>query len=423
MARAVSCHVTEDRWALLYTALWRCTHNEPQLLDLRGDPLVRRLHERAKAVHRDCHKMHAFVRFRRVLDRDDGERFVAWFEPEHHIVERTAEFFRERFTNMRWSILTPRRSAHWEGAGKVWFTDGVERRLAPESDELEQAWRVYYRSIFNPARLKLDAMRAEMPQKYWRNLPEATEISALVTGSDDQLHRMLTTRKSSDDLQCGPPPSTYTQRLELAQGCVGQAPLSRLALALKSCGDCPLWTSATQAVPGCGPEDATIMLVGEQPGDQEDLRGEVFIGPAGQLLDRALLDVGLDRNALYLTNAVKHFKFTPRGKRRLHQRPNEAEQQACRPWLQREIALVNPRLIVCLGRTAARAVLGKSVHLDTVRGRVIQLPASYSLLVTAHPAAVLRVPGENGAAYAALVADLAIAAQWSEPGTLQGTPE
>ncbi len=422
LARAVSCHDTEDRWSLLYIALWRCTHGEPALLDLRGDPVVKALHDRASAVRRDCHKMHAFVRFRRVVDEEGGEeggeRFVAWFEPEHHIVERTADFFRERFSNMRWSILTPRRSAHWEAEGRVWFSEGVDRRLAPESDELEQAWRVYYRSIFNPARVKLDAMRSEMPQKYWRNLPESSEITSLVAASDERLQAMLSTRKSVDTLQCGPLPPAYSQQLDDALRNERQPPLTQLALAVKGCRDCPLWGPATQAVPGSGPATAAIMLVGEQPGDQEDLRGEVFIGPAGTVLDRALAAAGLERDGLYITNAVKHFKFSARGKRRLHQRPAESEVRACEPWLRREIEIVNPMVIVCLGATAARAVLGRPVAVGRERGRPIALTTGAHAIVTNHPAAVLRAgagnndPGRAAAGdqlFAGMVADLEMA--------------
>lgn len=415
LARAVSCHDSEDRWALLYMALWRCTHGEPALLDLRGDPLVKGLHDRASAVRRDCHKMHAFVRFRRVADDDGGERFVAWFEPEHHIVERTAGFFRERFSNMRWSILTPRRSAHWEGEGRVWFSAGVDRRLAPESDELEQAWRVYYRSIFNPARVKLEAMRSEMPQKYWRNLPESSEITALVAASDERVQAMLSAHKAADTLQCGPRPAAYAQQLDKAMRNRGQPPLEQLALAVKACRDCPLWGPATQAVPGSGPSTAPIMLVGEQPGDREDLRGEVFVGPAGGVLDRALAAAGLDRDALYITNAVKHFKFSASGKRRLHKRPAESEVRACEPWLLREIEIVNPLVIVCLGATAARAVLGRPVTVGAERGRPIALATGAQVIVTNHPAAVLRAgaassaPGRAAAGdqlFAGMVADL-----------------
>jgi DNA polymerase len=158
------------------------------------------------------------------------------------------------------------------------------------------------------------------------------------------------------------------------------------------CRGCPLWENATQTVFGHGPGTAKIMLVGEQPGDQEDLRGTPFVGPAGQLLDRALQDAGLRREDLYLTNAVKHFKWEPRGKRRLHKSPAAAESQACRPWLDREIELIRPRAIICLGATAAKALLGPSLHLQTDRGHLFPREGGGHILATIHPSYLLRLP-------------------------------
>ena len=176
LARDVLCHSDVSRFGLLYRLLWRL-RSEPRLLDNRADADVDTARRLARSVRRDSHKMKAFVRFRRVED-DVGEAFVAWFEPQHHIVERTAPFFARRFAGMRWSIVTPDRSAHWDGRALT-YGDGADRRDCPDSDALENHWRVYYSSIFNPARLKLDAMRAEMPVRYWRNLPESRLIPEL----------------------------------------------------------------------------------------------------------------------------------------------------------------------------------------------------------------------------------------------------
>jgi DNA polymerase len=178
------------------------------------------------------------------------------------------------------------------------------------------------------------------------------------------------------------------------------------------CRDCPLWKNATQTVFGAGPESARIMFVGEQPGDQEDRVGEPFVGPAGKLLDRALVDAAVDRKATYVTNAVKHFKWEPRGKRRIHKKPNELEISACHQWLERELALVRPALIVALGATAARAVFGRTTAIEKNRGRIIagaqaKIPLEADLLVTVHPSFLLRVPDEDrDAAYERFVADL-----------------
>ena len=177
-----------------------------------------------------------------------------------------------------------------------------------------------------------------------------------------------------------------------------------------TCRACGLWEHATQVVLGEGAQPAPLMLVGEQPGNDEDLQGRPFVGPAGQLLDDALQEAGIQRSNSYITNAVKHFKFVPRAQRRIHQKPNVSEVKACKPWLVEEIALVQPQLIVCLGATAAFSVLGRDFKLTQQRGR--QVDSQWGpALATYHPSAVLRAPDETlrASKYAALVADLRIA--------------
>jgi len=184
--------------------------------------------------------------------------------------------------------------------------------------------------------------------------------------------------------------------------------LARVAKEAKSCTRCPLYRNATQTVFGEGPGNATIMLVGEQPGDQEDLAGRPFVGPAGRELDRALDAAGLDRNRVYVTNVVKHFKNEPRGKRRLHKRPDRYEVERCRWWLDQEIAAIQPQLILALGVTAANALTGKSIVLSRLRGRMLELPDGRHVMVTTHPSAILRLPDEASRrkARAALVEDI-----------------
>ncbi len=167
--------------------------------------------------------------------------------------------------------------------------------------------------------------------------------------------------------------------------------------AIAGCRRCPLFEHATQAVFGEGPSGAEVMFVGEQPGDQEDQQGRPFVGPAGQVLDRALETVGIDRQRVYVTNAVKHFKFTRRGKRRIHQKPNAGEIQACRFWLELERAFVRPKLIVALGATAAHSLTGKAASIASLRGRKIELPDGAALLVTVHPSYLLRMPDRDKA--------------------------
>ena len=178
------------------------------------------------------------------------------------------------------------------------------------------------------------------------------------------------------------------------------------------CRACHLWKNATQAVFGEGPQTAQMMLVGEQPGDKEDLAGEPFVGPAGQMLDRALEEAGIDRKKVYVTNAVKHFKFVPRGKIRLHQKPNTPEIKACRQWYERELRSINPDLVVAMGATAAQSVFGKITPINKNRGRLIDLEDGIKALVTVHPSYLLRLPDEDAKAreYERFVGDLKIVA-------------
>src|SRR5438270_2840323 len=171
--------------------------------------------------------------------------------------------------------------------------------------------------------------------------------------------------------------------------------LNTLKRAVQDCKGCSLWRHATQAVLGEGTTKAQLMFVGEQPGDQEDKQGRPFVGPAGRLLDKALEDAGIDRQAVYVTNVVKHFKFTPQGKRRIHKKPNAAEIAACRPWLDTEIALVKPRAIVCLGATAAQALLGRQFKVTAHRGEFVTSPLAGLVLATVHPPALLRAPDDE----------------------------
>jgi uracil-DNA glycosylase family protein len=186
--------------------------------------------------------------------------------------------------------------------------------------------------------------------------------------------------------------------------------LAALRREARDCRACPLWAPATQTVFGEGPESARILVIGEQPGDQEDLSGHPFVGPSGQLFDRALEELGIDRRRLYVTNVVKHFKFEQRGKRRLHKRANAAEQAACRPWLDAEIARVDPAVIVCLGAMAAQAILGRGFGLMRERGRWVEQAGGRRVLATVHPSFLLRQRGdeERHRAYAEFVRDLSL---------------
>lgn len=405
LAQTASLHRNPERFALLYRLLWRLRH-QPDLLDIATDPDVAEIAAMAKAVRRDEHKMHAFVRFREV-GREQNAHFVAWFEPEHHIVERAAPFFARRFADMPWSILTPDVCAHWNGHA-VSITPGVARTEAPTADRLEETWRRYYASIFNPARLKVKAMQNEMPRKYWRNLPEAALIKPLIEAAERATSAMIAKAPTEPHKsQKRPEPAEASTMKRKHAG----DEIETLRKEAAGCRACPLWKDATQTVFGEGPQAARIVLVGEQPGDKEDLAGKPFVGPAGQMLDRALEEAGIDRRKVYVTNAVKHFKFVPRGKVRLHQKPTTPEIRACRPWFERELAAIQPELVVAMGATAAQCVFGKITPINKNRGRVIDLDGSKAL-VTVHPSYLLRLPDAEAKAreYRRFVEDLKIAA-------------
>jgi uracil-DNA glycosylase len=195
--RTAAAHRDPQRWAVLYRLLWRwVVDGQRHLLNMATDPDIRRLQDWLKAVGRDIHKMHAFVRFRQVgVDEvSQREQFVAWFEPDNYIVRLATPFFQKRFTSMDWSILTPDECAHWDGE-RLHFTPGVSRDSAPADDALDDLWRTYYKSIFNPARLKVKMMQQEMPKKYWKNLPEAELISELIADSSQRVQSMLDTEE------------------------------------------------------------------------------------------------------------------------------------------------------------------------------------------------------------------------------------
>lgn len=188
--------------------------------------------------------------------------------------------------------------------------------------------------------------------------------------------------------------------------------IDQLAAEAAGCTRCDLYKLGTQTVFGDGPEDAEVMLVGEQPGDKEDLAGEPFVGPAGRILDEGLAAAGIDRSRAYVTNAVKHFKWEPRGKVRLHKTPNRAEQVACRPWLEAELEAVRPKVLVCLGATAAKSLLGSSFKVTQSRGQLVDSDLAPHVLATVHPSSILRGdPEDRAQAMAAFVADLRVAAK------------
>jgi DNA polymerase len=435
LAESAICHSDPGRFALLYRLLWRL-NDDRSLLEALADADIVRVRNMEKSVRRDSHKMKAFVRFKEILGRkgEDGRdstagppagnevawaehgddltvatlvtdifshpppaassgrrRFLAWFEPDHHIVGRTAPFFQRRFTDMDWIIVTPKGSASWNGE-KLVVSDAVCEK--PDLDDAtDDLWKVYYANIFNPARLKIKAMQAEMPKKYWKNLPEAGLIPGLIAEAEAAVAAMAARAATM--------PLPFHQRLQEAASRVVPEPakpagtLEALREEARHCTRCALHCKATQTVFGEGPQNAGVMFVGEQPGDQEDLAGRPFVGPAGQVFNGVMQQVGFDRSQTYVTNAVKHFKYEPRGKRRIHQKPNMGEVDHCRWWLKLELDLVKPKLVVAMGATALASLTQTRRKLSDVRGRLMPLSPDRALFVTVHPSYLLRIPDEG----------------------------
>ena len=405
-AKLALCHRDEGRFALLYRLIHRM-QDTPDLLSNAVDDDVIRLAALVKSVSRDRHKMRAFVRFRAVKGENDA--FVAWFEPEHRIVEENAPFFVRRFANMAWSILTPERSAHYDRR-ELRFGPGATQAEAPDADALEDLWRTYYGAIFNPARLKIDAMTSEMPKKYWKNLPEAELIAPMIA--------------SARKLEAGMVDAAPTPPKRLAEYAFAEPDLppgdalAALRREAAGCALCDHACHATQTVFGEGPLDAPLMVVGEQPGDREDLAGRPFIGPAGEMFDAALHDAGLTRADLYVTNAVKHFRFTPKGKQRIHQSPKVSHIDHCRWWLKAERKLVKPKVTLAMGASAIRALAGRAIPVGEAREGGFDCFDGRAGLATVHPAAILRQtdPGDAAALRETLVADLRRARAMAESG-------
>jgi DNA polymerase len=384
LAQSAILHSEASRFALLYRLLWRLQH-ETGLMNVASDPDVTRARAMSQAVAREIHKTHAFVRFRTLTTHGEPV-YVAWFEPTHHTLEAAAPFFVRRFASMKWSMLTPRVCAFWDG-NELRFGLGANRADAPNDDALEALWRTYYASIFNPARLKTKTMQAHMPRKYWAHLPEAELIGELIVRAPEVTHALIEHGPTQPRLRAPPRSMVLAEpQSDTLEG------VRRQAL---GCTACPLFANATQTVFGAGSVTASVMFIGEQPGDQEDLLGRPFVGPAGQLFDRALREAQIDRAQVYVTNAVKHFKFEPRGKRRLHKTPAQREIEACRPWLEREIRMVRPRLIVALGATAANSLFNRPTPMQRNRGRLMPIADGAQALITVHPSYLLRVPAEQ----------------------------
>jgi DNA polymerase len=353
--------------------------------------------------------VHAFVRFRCL--RGSPPRYVAHIATVHDVLRRAAPFFVDRFATMQWTITTPQVTAHWDGRTLA-FGPPPDVPAPPPDDETEALWLAYYDSIFNPARLNERLQRRAMPVRYWAGLPEARRIPVLVAAARSRTAAMIAHASDpSGGLRAAAP------KRPPHDGEFG-ADDGPLKARLDACRRCDLYRNATQGVAGRGPARAKLMLVGEQPGDEEDLAGEPFVGPAGRLLAKALEEAGVDPARVYVTNAVKHFKWEPRGKRRIHKTPAQREVEACHVWLDGEIARERPRVLVALGATALTALLERKMAIRDARGTVLQHASGATIVATYHPSAALRAPTPEmrEQTYRAIVDDLRHAQAAAEPG-------
>ncbi|WP_227815167.1 UdgX family uracil-DNA binding protein [Nitrogeniibacter aestuarii] len=386
MAADAFLHADPARFTAIHTCLARVAADRRHWHDTLAPERVA-MERFVKQVRREKHKMKAFVRFHPVADALGNERYLAWFEPDHYIVDAVAPFFAKRFAGMRWAIFTPKGCVEWDGTALCHAPGCASPPFALDTTDSGE-WLAYYESTFNPARANPDQMRREMPVRYWKNLPEARSIPRLLNEAQARTTTMTEAPGEARERRAGHLPGRPTRQISPDDA---RATLER---AVRNCQDCPIGAAATQAVCGEGPLDAPVMIVGEQPGDREDLIGRPFVGPAGSLLRDSLQHQPWAQHT-YLTNAVKHFKYEMRGKRRLHKTPGQREAAACSQWLDHEIALVQPRCIVALGATAARSVLGQSVRIHTTEGQWLARPDGTPVLVLTHPSALLRMAPEQ----------------------------
>lgn len=375
LAENVACAQESDKWHILYDLLFRLKFISPHTLEFFGDPVLQKALHYQKEVTREIHKLHAFVRFKKV-GLEPNESYIAWFEPSHFVIEKGTPFFARRFGDRPWSIFTPYQSAHFI-EGKLTFGPGIRKEEFSAIDQYDILWESYYRSIYNPARLNLKAMKNEMAVKYWKNMPEVTHLQRLIAETPNRLQKM--NDKALKNLNID---ESWT--------------LEQVYLDSLNCTACPIHEKATQTVFGKGPAVAPLMIVGEQPGDEEDLAGVPFVGPSGKMLEQWLSNFGMQTEQIYITNSVKHFKWEPHASgRRLHKKASTSEIGMCRPWLEAEIKRVKPRVLLAMGVTAALSTLGKLVKLQEVRGKA-HWSDTYNcwIIPTWHPAAILRASSE-----------------------------
>lgn len=361
--KTAACFRAPDRWALLYRVLWRWTRGERNVLDL-DDPDGALLDQRIRTVERETEDLLILTLFRRRDPSMEPPEFVGWYEPNHDLLEHVAERFAERMGDSTWMLATPHGSVFWNGMllriGRPLMTECEQAAPALAANAMtgeaitsaptEALWLAYYSSAFN-------AQPAPVPLRYWRTPPAGPPLPARLARERSRLGAQ------SAAVTVPPmPPVEYS---------AVTPPLREPTGPLATCRRCALWRNAKQAVAGAGPAPAAIMVIGEQPGEDENQHGEPFTGPAGQLLDIVLARAGLKREALYLTYAVKHYKWETFDQQRIHRTPVWRELEACQYWLEKELAQIAPRVIVALGATALQTLTGTHINLSEYLGQTI----------------------------------------------------
>lgn len=373
-AQVVSAFRDDSTWSLLYRVAWRILTEEKNLLQIALDDDVREFESRYRLVMRDIHKMKAFVRFKEIK-QGDKIIYMAWHRPDHRIVRLAAPFFKDRFNGMNWVIMTEDESMSWDQS-EIHFSAGIPQHEALMEDSSEDLWKTYYAAIFNPSRIKISTMKKELPVRHWKTLPETELIDSLIDEAPERLKVFYESQR----------PQIIEQR---------QLSYPEIKEGLKSCRACSICEKASGPVMGEGPMNARIMFIGEQPGNEEDLQGRPFIGPAGQLLEKAFKRRGFNRDDVYVTNAVKGFKWIYQSSMRWHRSANASEISACKPWLKQELTLLKPEIVVCLGRSAAQSLLGKMIKMEEVRGKFFRSSVCDKTIILPHPSSILRIQDET----------------------------
>lgn len=396
LAETVCHHRDPERFNSLYHMLWRLVHENKNLLYISSDSLTNMLELMHKSVRRDVHKTKAFVRFRKSINFAGVENFIAWHKPDHYSLPLSAPFFKRRFSVMCWTILTPDQSVYYDG-NDLHFGPGAKASDAPNEDLMEELWKEFYRAIFNPSRIKIKAMKKEMPVRHWATLPEAKIINEMLAEAPKRVEKMI---KYSEGYAFS------------ASDFIPNNPtLENLKIASKTCQGCPLYYSNHHTALGIGTRNAKLMIVCEQPDDIEDKTGIMLISEAGKLLKKALKDAEINKDSLYITYAVKHFKFAYDQGKRQYKAPNLKDITNCRPWLIAEIKQISPKIIVCLGLTASRSLINSNFK-QANQGKFIKKDG-LTYLASYDPLTILN--SENAHEYyRILVENLKIAYQYSE---------